>query len=93
MSVDLLGVDIRNRLADQSPTLAAHEVAIAFLTYSRPLDEEERSYLLQRGISDVAIDRDPYRESGQIGLAKVIFSDGYFDFAEGGTKRHSSPMS
>jgi hypothetical protein len=47
------------------------------------LDAQERAHMLRRGISDEAIDRDPYKQSGEVRSASVVFSEGYSDFARG----------
>ena len=44
--------------------IAAHEIAEEFFVNSRRLGDEQRAWLLARGVSDTAIESDPYTEFG-----------------------------
>jgi hypothetical protein len=56
-----------------------HEIAEAFFANSRSLDAGERAWLGARGISDTAIESDPYCASGPVRRATVVFGQ-YFNF-------------
>ena len=62
----------------------ACEVAEQFFTNSIRLNDAQRAWLLARGISDSAVETDPYTESGPLRFASVVFGEQYFDFATTG---------
>ena len=61
--------------------LAPHEIAEAFFAHSRRLDDAERAFFVERGISAPALDADPYCESGPVRSARVVFAEPFFDFS------------
>lgn len=64
--------------------IAAYEVAEEFFTNSLHLEDAQRAWLRARGISDAAIETDPYCASGPLRFASVVFGAEYFDFAAEG---------
>jgi hypothetical protein len=57
-----------------------HEIAEAFFANSRSLSEADRAWLGERGISDTAIESDPYCTSGPVRRATVVFGEQFFNF-------------
>ena len=60
---------------------APAEVAYTFMTDLHSLSATQRAELRRRGVPDSAIDHDPGHEGGPIRVARVVFEQGFFDFA------------
>ena len=60
---------------------APAEVAYTFMTDLHAPSAGQRAELRRRGVPDSAIDHDPDREGGPIRVARVVFEQGFFDFA------------
>ena len=60
---------------------APAEVAYTFMTDSHSPSAAQRAELRRRGVPASAIDHDPDREGGPIRVARVVFEQGFFDFA------------
>lgn len=58
-----------------------HEIAEAFFINSRALNDADRAFLRDRGISDAALESDPFCASGPIRRATVVFGEQFFNFA------------
>ena len=56
----------------------AHEIAEEFFVNSRRLDDEQRAWLRARGVSDAAVETNPYTKSGPLRFASVVFGEQYF---------------
>ena len=66
---------------------APAEVAYTFMTDLRAPSAGQRAELRRRGVPASAIDHDPDREGGPIRIARVVFEQGFFNFAsEDGTE-------
>ena len=60
---------------------APAEVAYTFMTDSHSLSATQRAELRRQGVPNSAIDHDPGHEGGPIRAARVVFEQGFFDFA------------
>ena len=60
---------------------APAEVAYTFMKDPHSLSATQRAELRRRGVPDSAIDHDPGHEGGPIRVARVVFEQGFFDFA------------
>ena len=72
--------------------IAAHEIAEAFFGNSRRLDDEQHAWLRARGVSDAAVETDPYTKLGPLRFASVVFGEQYFDFATAGEDGNTSAV-